>query len=59
MDKNLRFQQNLAAHPIGVVLLRARGNRIDDLRPLGPRSSVRLRQLNQGEFSPWVHDEES
>ena len=34
MDKNLQFQQNLAAHAIGVVLLRARSNRIADLRPL-------------------------
>ena len=37
MDKNLRFQQNLAAHPIGIVLIRARSNRIDDLRPLVPK----------------------
>ena len=34
MDKNLQFQQNLAAHAIGVVLLRARSNRLVDLRPL-------------------------
>lgn len=37
MDKNLQFQQNLAAHAIGVVLIRARSNRIDDLRPLVPQ----------------------
>lgn len=37
MDKNLQFQQNLAAHPIGVVLIRAPSNRIDDLRPLVPQ----------------------
>ena len=37
MDKNLRFQQNLAAHEIGVVLIRAHSNRIDDLRPLVPQ----------------------
>ena len=36
MDKNLQFQQNLAAHPIAVVLIRARSNRIDDLRPFVP-----------------------
>ena len=34
MDKNLQFQQNLAAHAIAVVLIRARSNRIHDLRPL-------------------------
>jgi hypothetical protein len=37
MDKNLRFQQNLAAHAIVVVLIRARSNRIADLRPLVPQ----------------------
>lgn len=37
MDKNLQFQQNLAAHSIGVVLIRAHSNRLDDLRPLVPQ----------------------
>ena len=37
MDKNLQFQQNVAAHAIAVVLIRARSNRIDDLRPLVPQ----------------------
>ena len=37
MDKNLQFQQNLAAHAIGVVLIRAHSNRLDDLRPLVPK----------------------
>jgi len=37
MDKNLQFQQNLAAHAISVVLVRAHSNRIDDLRPLVPQ----------------------
>ena len=36
MDKNLQFQQNLAAHSIADVLIRARSNRIHDLRPLVP-----------------------
>ena len=37
MDKNLPFQQNLAAHDIGVVLVRAHSNRLNDLRPLVPQ----------------------
>lgn len=37
MDKNLQFQQNLAAHAIGVVLIRAHSNRLADLRPLVPQ----------------------
>ncbi len=36
MDKNLQFQQNLAAHDIAIVLVRARSNRIEDLKPLVP-----------------------
>ena len=37
MDKNLQFQQNLAAHAIAVVLIRARSSRIDDLRAYVPQ----------------------
>lgn len=37
MDKNLQFQQNLAAHAIAVVLIRAHSNRINDLRRLVPQ----------------------
>ncbi len=36
MDQSLRFQQNLAARPMVVVLLRARTNRLPDLAPLVP-----------------------
>jgi hypothetical protein len=37
LDQNLRFQQNLRARPtVAVLVLRARSNRIDDLRPLVP-----------------------
>jgi hypothetical protein len=37
MDKNLQFQQSLAARAIAVVLIRPRSNRINDLRPLVPQ----------------------
>ena len=33
-DQNLQFEQNLRALPVGVVVLAARTNRLDDLRPL-------------------------
>ena len=36
VDRNLSFQQNLAAFPIAVLVLRARTNRLADLRPLIP-----------------------
>jgi hypothetical protein len=36
VDRNLSFQQNLAAWPIAVVVLHARTNRLADLMPLVP-----------------------
>lgn len=36
VDRNLSFQQNLPAFTIAVVILRARTNRLADLRPLVP-----------------------
>ena len=50
MDKNLRFQQNLAAHPLGVVLIRARSNRIDDLRPLVPKILEAIATVEPGQI---------
>jgi hypothetical protein len=36
VDRNLSFQQNLPAFSIAVIVLRARTNRLSDLRPLVP-----------------------
>jgi len=35
-DQNLRYQQNLNALPVAVIVLAAKSNRIADLRPLIP-----------------------
>jgi hypothetical protein len=35
-DQNLRFQQNLSKLTVAVVVLAAKSNRIEDLRPLIP-----------------------
>src|SRR5580700_8974427 len=37
VDRNLTFQQNLAALSIAVVVLHAKTNRLADLRPLVPK----------------------
>ena len=37
VDRNLSFQQNLAALSIALVVLHARTNRLADLRPLVPK----------------------
>jgi hypothetical protein len=36
-DRNLSYQQDVSAFDIAVVVLAARSNRLDDLRPLVPR----------------------
>jgi hypothetical protein len=43
-DQNLPYQQNLTAFDIGVIILKARSNRIQDLRPLlaGIRQALSL-----------------
>jgi hypothetical protein len=37
VDRNLSFQQNLASFSITVIILRAKSNRLADLRPMIPR----------------------
>jgi hypothetical protein len=44
-DQNLQYQQNLAALPVAVVVLVARSNRMQDLRPLLPDLLSRLPKL--------------
>jgi hypothetical protein len=34
MDRNLEHQHDLSAVPFGIVVIRARSNRLQDLRPL-------------------------
>ncbi len=34
MDKGVQYQQNLAALPCAVIILRARSNDLDEIRPL-------------------------
>jgi predicted nuclease of predicted toxin-antitoxin system len=51
-DQNLRHQQNLSRLPVAVVVLAAKSNRIEELRPLIPRlfgvlSSLQPRTLVQ------------
>jgi len=45
VDKNLPFQQNVAALPIAVVLLSARSNELQVLLPLVPRLEETLATL--------------
>ncbi len=36
MDQNIEFQQNLAKLPIAILVVEARSNRMEHLRPLAP-----------------------
>jgi len=48
VDRNLAFQQNLVSLPIPVVVLRAKSNRLNDLRPLMPILLAKIDSLQLG-----------
>jgi hypothetical protein len=48
VDRNLSFQQNLAAYRIGVVVLQARSNRLADLKPLASSAITAIEQARPG-----------
>jgi hypothetical protein len=49
MDRKLEFEQDLAAVPFGVVVIRARSNRVQDLRPLIGAINEALARVKPGE----------
>lgn len=53
VDRNLSFQQSLPRFAIAVIILRARSNRLADLRPLVPRLLAVLPTAKRGEVT-WV-----
>jgi hypothetical protein len=50
MDRNLEFQQPISRQRFGVILIRARSNRLIDLRPLLPQLQATLEVLRPGEL---------
>ena len=48
VDRNLSFQQNLVSFKIAVVVIRARTNRLADLRPLVPKLLAVLPSVRPG-----------
>ncbi|MBI2812682.1 MAG: DUF5615 family PIN-like protein [Opitutae bacterium] len=48
VDRNLSFQQHLPGFNIAVIILRARSNRADDIRPLIPAVLAQLPALQPG-----------
>ncbi len=53
VDRNLSFQRRLPTFSIAVVILRARTNRLVDLRPLIPKLLEVLPMAKRGEVT-WV-----
>ena len=47
-DRNLSYQQDVSAFDIAVVVLVARSNSIDDLRPLAPQILEALADAERG-----------
>ena len=50
VDQNLKYQQNLTAFRIAVILLVARNNRLKTLLPLMPGTREALDKIVAGEF---------
>jgi predicted nuclease of predicted toxin-antitoxin system len=48
VDKSIPSQQNLAAFGIAVLLLRAKSNRYDDLKPLVTKALAALDKIQPG-----------
>ncbi|MEZ4669953.1 MAG: DUF5615 family PIN-like protein [Anaerolineae bacterium] len=48
IDQNMQYQQNLQNAPLGIILLSAFSNRIEDLLPLVPRLRAVLPTLQAG-----------
>lgn len=48
VDRNLSFQQNLPTFDIAVVILRARSNRLEDLKPLAKPLLAALPKVKSG-----------
>lgn len=49
-DQNLQYQQNLAGFSVSIVVLAARSNRYEDLRPLAGRAIMRLSGSRPGKL---------
>lgn len=50
VDQNLKYQQNLKALNIGVILLAAGNNRLKTLLPLMPEVREALENIKRGDF---------
>ncbi|MEK6410184.1 MAG: DUF5615 family PIN-like protein [Acidobacteriota bacterium] len=59
VDKSIRHQQNLQSFQIAVLLLVARTNKYEHLKPLVPQALEALKSLKPGTFARVEYAEES
>lgn len=50
MDQNIQHQQHLASYSLGLLLIKARSNRRQDVAPLMPEVNRMLRGIKPGEL---------
>lgn len=50
VDRNIRYQQNLAGRNLGLVVIRARTNRLIDLEPHFPACAEALIDIQSGQL---------
>ena len=50
VDRNLSFQQNIPKFDIAVIVLRAKTNKLEDLRPLVPEIEAVAARARKGEL---------
>src|SRR5437868_7947549 len=59
VDQNLKYQQNLKAFNIGVILLVARNNRLKTLLPLMPEAREALENIKAAILFAWAEAKNS
>jgi predicted nuclease of predicted toxin-antitoxin system len=49
IDKNIRYQQNIAGLRIAILIIRTASNDLDDIRPHVPQALAALRSIKPGQ----------
>ena len=49
MDKSIEYQQNISKYAIGVILISARSNKLQDIEPAMPKVNQVLRDVQLGQ----------
>jgi predicted nuclease of predicted toxin-antitoxin system len=50
IDKNIRYQQNIAGRKIAILIIRADSSDLEDVRPHVPEALAALRTIKPGQF---------